>query len=122
MTASLLSDLIRQEVVHLPTYNAGIALDQFRAVYGIDCLSKLDSNESRMGPSPLAAKAMQEAANGVARYPDAANTVLRALIAQSMDTQADRIIVGNGSEDLIGALFRAVIRPNDQIVTICPSF
>ncbi|MEH6522823.1 aminotransferase class I/II-fold pyridoxal phosphate-dependent enzyme [Sulfitobacter sp.] len=48
--------------------------------------------------------------------------MLRALIAQSMGTQADRIIVGNESEDLIGALFRAVIRPNDQVVTIYPSF
>lgn len=39
-----------------------------------------------------------------------------------MRTEADNVIFGNGSEDLIGALFRAVIRPGDQVVTICPSF
>ncbi|GAW35825.1 histidinol-phosphate aminotransferase 2 [Roseovarius sp. A-2] len=122
MPASLPSDLIRKEVAQLPTYNAGLALDQFKARYGVDCLAKLDSNESPMGPSPLAIKAMQDAATGVGRYPDAANTALRDLIARSMGTQADRVIVGNGSEDLIGALFRAVIRPEDKVVTICPSF
>jgi histidinol-phosphate aminotransferase len=39
-----------------------------------------------------------------------------------MTTDTDRIIIGNGSEDLIGALFRAIIRPKDHVVTICPSF
>lgn len=122
MPASLPDDLIRKEVAELPTYNAGLALDNFKATYGIDCLAKLDSNENPYGPSPLAIRAMQDAAISVGRYPDAANTALRGLIANVMDTQADRVIIGNGSEDLIGALFRAVIRPQDHVVTICPSF
>jgi histidinol-phosphate aminotransferase len=67
MLTSLPTDLIRNEVAELPTYNAGLALDQFKATYGIDCLAKLDSNESPMGPSPLAIKAMQETAAGVGR-------------------------------------------------------
>ena len=116
------NDLIRPEVANLPNYNAGLALDRFKATYGVDCLAKLDSNESPLGPSPHAIKAMQDAATGVARYPDAANMALRGLIATSVGTQMERIIIGNGSEDLIGALFRAVIRPHDNVVTICPSF
>ena len=116
------SDLIRTEVANLPDYNAGLALDRFKATYGIECLAKLDSNESPLGPSPHAVKAMQDAATGVARYPDAANMHLRDLVARSVGAHADQIIIGNGSEDLIGALFRAVIRPKDNVVTICPSF
>ncbi|WP_323777950.1 aminotransferase class I/II-fold pyridoxal phosphate-dependent enzyme [Leisingera sp.] len=116
------SDLIRTEVANLPDYNAGLSLDRFKAAYGIDCLAKLDSNESPLGPSPRAVKAMQHAATGVARYPDAGNTHLRGLIAKSLGWHEDRIIIGNGSEDLIGAMFRAVIRPQDNVVTICPSF
>ncbi|MCB1526700.1 MAG: aminotransferase class I/II-fold pyridoxal phosphate-dependent enzyme [Hyphomicrobiaceae bacterium] len=122
MSVSSPSDLIRIEVANLPDYNAGLALERFRSTYGTDCLAKLDSNESPMGPSPHAIKAMQDAAAGVGRYPDAANTSLRGLIAKSTGSHQDRIIIGNGSEDLIGALFRAVIRPQDHVVTICPSF
>ncbi len=122
MPASFPHDLIRKEVRDLPDYNAGIALDRFKVTYGIDCIAKLDSNESPLGPSPLAIKVMQEAATGVARYPDAANTALRTSIASVLGTAADNVIIGNGSEDLIGALFRAIIRPQDNVVTICPSF
>ncbi|HEY9040088.1 MAG TPA: aminotransferase class I/II-fold pyridoxal phosphate-dependent enzyme [Roseovarius sp.] len=122
MPASFPHDLIRKEVRDLPDYNAGIALDRFTATYGIDCIAKLDSNESPLGPSPRAIKAMQEAATGVARYPDAANTALRTLIARTLGTASDNVIIGNGSEDLIGALFRAIIRPQDNVLTTCPSF
>ena len=122
MTPSLPDGLIRKDVSDLPTYNAGLALDRFRAAYGIDCIAKLDSNESPLGPSPRAIEAMREAARGVARYPDAASSALRAALGQSTGAAADCIIVGNGSEDLIGALFRATIRPGDHVVTICPSF
>ncbi|WP_324753453.1 aminotransferase class I/II-fold pyridoxal phosphate-dependent enzyme [Roseovarius sp. Pro17] len=122
MPAPFPHGLIRKEVRDLPDYNAGLALDRFKATYGIDCLAKLDSNESPLGPSPRAIKAMQEAATGVARYPDAANSALRGTIASALGTDTSRVIIGNGSEDLIGALFRAIIRPQDHVVTICPSF
>lgn len=122
MSAPFPTDLIRTEVANLPTYNAGLALDQFKAKYGVDCLAKLDSNESPLGPSPRAVTAMEAAAAGVWRYPDAANTALREQIAQQMGTDKANVIFGNGSEDLIGALFRAVIREGDHVVTICPSF
>lgn len=116
------TDLIRPDVENLPTYNAGLALDQFKATYGMECLAKLDSNESPLGPSPKAIDAMQTAAAGAARYPDAANLFLRKALGQAAGAPEDHVIVGNGSEDLIGALFRAVIRAGDHVVTICPSF
>ncbi|TDL78446.1 aminotransferase class I/II-fold pyridoxal phosphate-dependent enzyme [Palleronia sediminis] len=122
MTTTLPHDLIRKDVRDLPDYNAGLALDRFREAYGMDCVAKLDSNESPLGPSPRAIEAMRKAAEGVSRYPDATNAALRAAIARHTGAETDRIIVGNGSEDLIGALFRAVIRLGDHVVTICPSF
>ncbi|QBY00311.1 aminotransferase class I/II-fold pyridoxal phosphate-dependent enzyme [Rhodophyticola sp. CCM32] len=122
MPKQLPDSAIRPEVANLPDYNAGVALDRFRDTYGIECVAKLDSNESPLGPSPNAIKAMQDAALGVARYPDAANQALRALIAKQNKTVPENVIIGNGSEDLIGAIFRAVIRPDDHVVTICPSF
>ena len=122
MRPALPADLIRPEVAALPTYNAGLALDRFKDIYGVDCTAKLDSNENPLGASPHAIEAMRANASGIARYPDATNIALRAQIATHSGASADNIIVGNGSEDLIVALFRAVLRQGDHVVTICPSF
>lgn len=119
---SLIAPLIRAEVAGLPDYNAGLALDRFRQIYGIDAVAKLDSNENPLGPSPAAIAAIRDAAAGVGRYPDAADTSLRQAIGTACGVEEDAVIIGNGSEDLIGAIFRAVLRPGDRVVTICPSF
>lgn len=114
--------LIRPEIAGLPTYNAGLALDRFKARYGVECLAKLDSNENPHGPSPYAVCAIEQAAAGVGAYPDAASLALRQQIGEALGHGADRIAMGNGSEDLIGAIFRAVLRSGDEVVTISPSF
>ena len=116
------SDLIRPEINSLPKYNAGLALDRFKDTYGLDCLGKLDSNENPHGPSPRAIAAMKAASDSVAFYPDAGTMALRKMIGDGVGVSADRVVMGNGSEDLIGAIFRAVLRPGDHVVTICPSF
>lgn len=114
--------LIRPDVAALPDYNAGLALDRFRDVYGIEARAKLDSNENPLGPSPTAVTAMRDCATGIWRYPDAGDMALRQAIGAAAGIDPDRVIMGNGSEDLIGAIYRAVIRPGDRVVTICPSF
>lgn len=114
--------LIRPEVAALPDYNAGLALDRFHAVYGIEAQAKLDSNENPLGPSPAAVAAMRDCAAGIWRYPDAGDIALRDAISAATGIERDAVIVGNGSEDLIGAIYRAVLRPGDRVVTVCPSF
>lgn len=122
MTTPSSAALIRAEIAALPDYNAGLALDQFRARYGRDALAKVDSNENPFGPSPAAIEQIRAAAAGVGRYPDAGDTALRHAIAARTGRDADTVILGNGSEDLIGAVYRAILRPGDRVVTICPSF
>ncbi|WP_347265803.1 aminotransferase class I/II-fold pyridoxal phosphate-dependent enzyme [Paracoccus sp. (in: a-proteobacteria)] len=114
--------LIRPEVGALADYNAGLALERFRAVYGVDAVAKLDSNESPLGPAPAAVAAMQAVAAGIWRYPDAGDLALRRAIGAAQGVDPDRVIAGNGSEDLIGAIYRCVLRSGDRVVTICPSF
>lgn len=115
-------NLIRPEVAALADYNAGLALDRFRQVYGTEAVAKLDSNENSLGPSPQAVAAMRDCAAGVWRYPDAADLALRQAIGAATGTDPEAVIVGNGSEDLIGAIYRAVLRPGDRVLTVSPSF
>lgn len=119
---TLHSSLIRPEIEGLPTYNAGLAAARFQATYGVPLRAKLDSNENPLGPSPAAIAAALAAARGLGRYPDASGIALRTALADRLATTADRIILGNGSEDLIGVIYRTVLRPGDHVVTLCPSF
>lgn len=116
------ADLIRPEIAGLPTYNAGLAASRFQAVYGVPLQAKLDSNENPLGPSASAIAAGLTAVPGLGRYPDATNSALRSALADRLDATVDRIILGNGSEDLIGVIYRTVLRPGDHVVTVCPSF
>lgn len=116
------ADIVRPEINGLPDYNAGLARDRFKARYGVECRAKLDSNENPLGPSPRAVAAIMAGAENVGFYPDAATLTLRQAIGEGLALPPQHVVTGNGSEDLIGAVFRAVLRPGDHVVTICPSF
>ncbi|MBC9247545.1 hypothetical protein H4P12_12700 [Paracoccus sp. 11-3] len=59
------TSLIRPEIAALADYNAGLALDRFRQVYGVEARAKLDSNENPLGPAPAAIAAMRDCAAGI---------------------------------------------------------
>jgi histidinol-phosphate aminotransferase len=78
---------------------------------------KLASNENPLGPSPIAVKAMQEALPNAHFYPDGGGYHLRAGIAQKFGLSTDRVMLGNGSNEIIEFLGHAFLRPGDNIVT-----
>ncbi|WP_138379560.1 histidinol-phosphate transaminase [Luteithermobacter gelatinilyticus] len=83
---------------------------------GIQNPIKLSSNESPLGPSPAAIKAYMEAANTLYRYPDGSQTALREALAERFDLDADKVICGNGSDELIQMLIRAYVARGDEVI------
>lgn len=77
-------------------------------------LHKLSSNETPLGPSPRAVEAFRAAAGALERYPDGSATALREAIAQAHGLSADRIVCGNGSDELLSLLSGAYIGPGDE--------
>ena len=75
---------------------------------------KLSSNESPFGPSPRAIEAYRAVADELHRYPDGGAHDLRAALAQRYGLDAQRIVCGNGSDELIAMLTRAYIGPGDE--------
>ena len=75
---------------------------------------KLSSNETPLGPSPAAVTAFKAAATSLDRYPDGASTQLRLAIGKRYGLDADRIVCGNGSDELIGLLCAAYLGPGDE--------
>jgi histidinol-phosphate aminotransferase len=83
---------------------------------------RLDANEEPTPPSPAALAAAQAALQGLGRYPDPTAAALRAAIAEHEEVLADQIICGNGSEELILLLNRALLQPGDEVVMPASSF
>lgn len=77
---------------------------------------KLSSNEGPFGPSPLAIKAMQEAAKQMHRYPDGACHDLRQALAHKNNIPADNIVCGAGSDEIIALLCKAYAGTGDEIL------
>jgi histidinol-phosphate aminotransferase len=119
---AFLTSLARVEVRDLPAYNAGLSSELVRQRYGVTRVARLASNENPFGPSPDVAKALQELAGSASSYPDANCRALRAAIALRTGTDADRVVIGNGSENLLEVLCQAFLSRGDRVVTLLPSF
>jgi histidinol-phosphate aminotransferase len=56
------------------------------------------------------------------RYADPACTALRAALGRKLLVEPDTIVVGNGSEEMIAAISRAMLMPGASVATVVPSF
>ena len=83
---------------------------------GQERVIKLSSNENAFGPSPLAVAAYTEAAAQLHRYPDGGCTALRGAIAELHGLDADRIVCGAGSDEIISLLCQAYAGPGDEVL------
>ena len=77
---------------------------------------KLSSNENPLGPSPAALAALHAAAPDLHRYPSSDHAELRAAIAGSHGLDADRVICGCGSDEIISFLCQAYAGPGDEVL------
>ncbi|MGB3390949.1 MAG: histidinol-phosphate transaminase [Pseudaminobacter sp.] len=109
-------------VASLPAYNAGMNIAAARAASGRHDIARLASNENPDGCSPAVMAALASSAFEPWRYADPACTALRAALGERLRIDESRIVVGNGSEEMIAAISRALLVPGASVVTVVPSF
>lgn len=84
---------------------------------------KLNTNENPFPPSPKVAAALKEAASSSLRlYPDPMATSVREKVAEVLGTRPDRVLVGNGSDELLGVIIRSFAGPGDRVVFPYPTY
>jgi histidinol-phosphate aminotransferase len=83
---------------------------------------KLSSNENPMGCSPAATQAYVSAAKDLASYPDGAHDGLRQALAGRYGLDANRIMCGNGSDEIFQLLGRAFLDQGDEVVQSAHGF
>jgi len=98
-------------IMDIELYQSGAA-----HIEGVDNVIKLSSNENPLGPSKTAIEAYQRAAFSLHRYPSSDQASLRNAIADVLSLDADRIICGAGSDEIIAFLCQAFAGPGDEVI------
>ena len=70
-------------------------------VEGVSNVIKLSSNENPFGPSPAAQEAVRRVVHEMHRYPSTDHAELRQAIAEVHGLEAERIILGVGSDEVL---------------------
>ena len=109
--------LVPEYIEKLEVYQAGKPIDELAREKGLTKISKLASNENPLGPSPMAIREMTNALWDVHRYPDMFAHQLKASLCELYKLKPQNIILGNGSEGIMGYIVRAFLQPNEEVVT-----
>ena len=86
-----------------------------------DRIIRLNGNENPYGASPVVAEALASFPN-FNHYPDPEQRQLREALSGYVGIEPERIIAGNGSDELIDMLFRMFVGPGDNIINLTPTF
>lgn len=118
-----IAQLIRPDLAALKPYTPIAPFEALSERLGlpINQIVKLDANENPYGPSPRALTALASYPH-YAIYPDPDQTPLRRALAQYSGQPAERILCGNGSDEIIDLLLRLFLSPGDAVVEAPPTF
>jgi histidinol-phosphate aminotransferase len=91
-------------------------------VPGVNRIVKLSSNEGPFGPPPAAIEAIAKAAQEAHRYPDGSAKALREAIGAYHGLDPARIVVGNGSDELLALVILAYGGEGTELVMSAHGF
>ncbi|WP_028585764.1 histidinol-phosphate transaminase [Desulfogranum mediterraneum] len=103
-------------------YPPGKPQDELEREYGVRDSIKLASNENAWGPSPKAVAAIADCLSGLHRYPDGSSYYLTQALADWSGAQPAELVLGNGSNEVIEFLIKALVSQGDEVISSHPSF
>lgn len=113
---------VHRNIASLVPYVPGKPIEELEREFGVPRAIKLASNENPLGPSPKALAVLVDAAKTLHRYPDGGAHRLRGALADRWKVTPDHVILGNGSDEIIGMLARAFLSPGDEAVMADQTF
>ena len=109
-------------ILSIAPYEPGKPIEALEREYGIKDSIKLASNENPLGPSPKAVQAVQKVLQNLHRYPDGGAHDLTEKLAVRVGVKPANVVLGNGSDEVIGLLAQALLQPGDEAIIPHPSF
>jgi histidinol-phosphate aminotransferase len=112
----------RKNLLAVKPYLPGKPIEDLERELGIKNASKIASNENPLGPSPHVIQALEKALPGIHRYPDGGAYSLSQALARHLKVQANQLLLGHGSNELIVRLGQMVLNPGDEVLYGEPGF
>jgi histidinol-phosphate aminotransferase len=108
--------LAARGVRKLEPYLPGKPVEELEREYGVRDAIKLASNENPLGPPAQAIAAIQRDAARAHFYPDGSGYRLRQALATHLAVDADQVVLGNGSNDLLVLIAETFLTPRTEAV------
>jgi histidinol-phosphate aminotransferase len=109
-------------LTQLTPYQAGKPLEELERELGITGAIKLASNENPLGPSPKAMAAVQANLSELHRYPDSHVYYLKKDLAAHLGLSPGQLIFGNGSDEILDLLVRALVPAGGEVLSTTHTF
>lgn len=114
--------LVPRHIQDLQPYVAGKTIADVVSQYNPSRISKLASNENRLGCSHLALEAAQATFPVMMNYPDPAAKELRAELARRFSVKPENVITGSGSEGIMSLITRTFFLDHEEALTASATF
>lgn len=114
---------IREAVARLAPQTLPATLDRLATGSNLPAerIVKLDQNENPYGPSLRVQDALA-AYDRFHLYPDPEGRALRERLATYTGMPAERIMLGNGADELIDLIYLLTVDPGDEVIVAPPTF
>jgi histidinol-phosphate aminotransferase len=115
---SSIAELAPAHVRAIAPYVPGKPIGETARELGLDAAAilKMASNENPLGPSPKALAAIRGALDDLSYYPDGSGYELKQALHRRLGVTPERIVLGNGSNDVLELAARAFLTPADSAV------
>lgn len=112
----------KQQLLSLTPYQPGKSIESVKKQYGLDKIVKLASNENPFGCSNQVLEEIKNFPLSAALYPDGYASDLRSSLADMLKVAPEQLIFGNGSDELIQIISRALLHPEANTIMAAPTF
>ena len=118
-----ISDLMLPYIRSLETYQAVDSMESMAERAGIPAeqVIRLNGNENPYGPSPKVVEALGSY-QYYNHYPDPEQRKLRDALSAYLRVPAEKVVAGNGSDEIIDLLLRMFVGPGENIIIPSPTF
>lgn len=112
----------KASVQGLPIYEPGKPLEDVKREFGLTDVIKLASNENPYGCSDKVWSALAEEKERFHLYPEGHATLLAEHLARHLQVDVNRLIFGNGSDEIVQMICRAYLDVGEESVIADPTF
>lgn len=112
----------KKQLAGLQAYKPGRTMEEVKNAYGLTEVIKLASNENPYGSSPKIQEFLSEGGMDFALYPDGYATTLREATAKHLGVKESQLIFGNGSDEIILLVTRALLSPEVNSIAASITF